>query len=265
MDYWQKQTADQPLFDDILWARPESKATAGKLLIIGGSAHGFAAAQEAYAAADKAGAGIVHALMPDALQRSVGPVFPGTDFAPSTPSGSFARTALAELLTHSQWADGVLLAGDFGRNSETSVMLEQFVQKYAGLLAITKDTVDYFVGQPELLLIREHTTIVLSLAQLQKLGLSAKFETPFLLGMGMLLLVQALHDFSLKYPAMIVTKELDNILVAHQGRVSSTKLVHDKENWRVNTAARSSVFWLQNPNRPYEAITSALVSPAVCP
>ena len=40
--------------------------------------------------------------------------------------------ALAPLLDLAQWADGVLLAGDIGRNSETTVLLETFMSKYHG-------------------------------------------------------------------------------------------------------------------------------------
>ncbi len=259
MDYWQRQTQDKPLFEDILWSRPENRRSSGKLLIIGGNAHGFAAAGEAYAAAEAAGAGTIRTLLPDALKKTIGSLGP-YEFAPSTPqSGSFGRDALNEFLIQSNWADAVLLAGDLGRNSETAILLENFVQKYTGQLALTKDAVDYFYGQPELVANRPETTLVLSVGQLQKLGTALKFQTPFLLSMGLMLLVQALHEFTIKYPVIIITKELDNIVVAHQGRVSSTKLGEDKEIWRVQTAARSSVFWLQNKNRPFEAITSSLI------
>lgn len=259
MDYWQKQTSDAPLFDDILWSRPETRHGAGKLLVIGGNAHGFSAVGQAYAAAEAAGAGTIRAVLPDILKKTVGPLGP-YEFAPSTPSGSFARDALDELLNQAQWADGVLLAGDFGRNSETAILLESFLQKYIGPLVVTKDAVDYFSHQPEVILARPDTAVVLSMAQLQRLGTALKFETPFLLSMGMLLLVQALHTFSQQYQAVTVTKELDHLLVAHQGRVSSTKLSEDKETWRVETAAKASVLWLQNKNRPYEAITTSIIT-----
>lgn len=265
MDYWQKQTADKPLYEDILWARPESRHGAGKLLIAGGSAHGFAATGEAYTAAETAGAGHIRALLPDAI-RTHSSIFWGQnldiEFAASTHSGSFGQDALNELLIGANWADAVLLAGDLGRNSETAILLEKFLGKYSGPLTLTKDAVDYFNHQPKLIINRTDTCVVLSLAQLQKLGLALKYETPFLLSMGLMLLVQALHDFTQKYPAVIVVKELDNIVVAHKGRVSSTKLEEDKNppygGWRVETAAKATVFWLQNKNRPFEAITSSL-------
>jgi NAD(P)H-hydrate repair Nnr-like enzyme with NAD(P)H-hydrate dehydratase domain len=257
-EYWLKQTQETPLFPDILWARPENKRSAGKLLIVGGSAHGFVAVGEAFAEATKAGAGSLMAVMPDALRKSVGPLLEA-EFVPSTPSGSFASQALGELLPHTAWADAVLLAGDIGRNSETAALLEQFVLKYQGPLVVTKDVTDYFYAQPKLLAERQHTVIVLSLAQLQKLGTALKFETPFLLSMGLMLLVQALHSFTKIYPVIVVVKELENIVVAHKGNVSSTKLNEDKEIWRVATAAKASVFWMQNPGKTFQSVTASMV------
>lgn len=258
MDYWQKQTVTEPLFEDILWARPENKHGAGKLLIIGGNLHGFAAAQEAYAAADAAGAGHIRLILPDALKRTVGILGP-YDYAPSTSSGGFGRDALNELLAGSAWADAVLIAGDLGRNSETAILLEGFVQKYQGPLIITKDAIDYFTAQPQLLFDRPMTAVALSLSQLQQMGTALKFQTPFILSMGLLLLVQALHDFSQQWPAVVITRELDSIVVAHEGRISSTKVSDDENAWRVKTAAGASVFWLQNISRPFEAITSSII------
>lgn len=258
--YWLKQAADKPLYEDILWSRPEHKSGAGKLLIVGGNLTGFAAVGEAYSVAIKSGAGSVRALLPDSLRKTVGAILDNCDFAASTPSGSFAISALDEILLQANWADMVLLAGDFGRNSETAILLEKLLEKYNGPLTVTKDTVDYFNNSPKSLLDREQTAVVLSLAQLQKFAVAAKNETPFLLSMGLMLLVQALHDFTKRHTSTIVTKELESIVVAADGRVSSTKLVEDKEIWRVATATSASVFWMQNPVKPFEAITSSLVA-----
>lgn len=258
-EYWQRQTRENPLFPDLLWSRPENRRSAGKLLIIGGNAHGFAVVAEAYAAAEQAGAGTVRVLLPEALRKTVGHTLEAAEFAASTQvSGSFARDSLGELLLQSQWADAVLLAGDLGRNSETAVALEGYVKRYSGPLVITKDAADYFIPNPEFLADRADTVLVISLAQLQKLGTSLKFETPFLLSMGLLLLVQALRDLTLKHSLTIVTKELDQIVVATAGSVSTTKLETDQEIWRVATATRSAVWLMQNPSKPFEAITTSL-------
>lgn len=254
MEYWQKQSVDAPLFEDILWSRPETKHGAGKLLIIGGNLHGFAAVGEAYAAAEKGGAGTIRLVLPDSLRKTVGPLGP-YEFAPSTPSGSFARDALSELLIGAHWADMILLAGDFGRNSETAILLENFVTKYQGPLVVTGDSIDYFYTHPQLLSDREQTAVAPSISQLQKFTTALKFETPILHDMGLMLLVQALHNFSQTHMPTILTKELDSIVVANDGKVSSTKTKASL----TAAAASATVLWMQNPSKPYESITSALV------
>ncbi len=69
--YWLKQQPDQPLFPDIAWQKPEQKALAGKLLILGGSAHGFAAVAQAYTDAGNAGVGQCRVVLPDALKKTI--------------------------------------------------------------------------------------------------------------------------------------------------------------------------------------------------
>ena len=260
--YWHRQTVEQPLFPDLLWSRPENKKQAGKLLIVGGNVHGFAAAGEAYSEAVKAGIGTARVLLPDSLQKTVGKVFEAGEYAPSTPSGSFGRQALAELLAMGQWADAVLLAGDLGRNSETAVLLEQFINKYSGQLTLTKDAADYFTKAPEGLLGREETLLVLSFAQLQKVAANARFTKAFTFDMDFLHLVEALHEFTQKHQANLIVKHLETIFVASGEQVSTTKLAEDLEIWRVRTAAHAAVWWLQNPTKPFEALTTSLVQAA---
>ena len=132
LNYWHRQSSNQPLFPELLWARPESKQRAGKLLIVGGQAQNFRAPSVAYAAALKAGIGTVKVLLPDSTQKVLGPNFPEAEFATSSLSGSFGQAALGHLLELAEWADGVLLAGDFGHNSETTIMLDNFLRKFPG-------------------------------------------------------------------------------------------------------------------------------------
>lgn len=258
--YWHKQTRDQPLSPDMLWSRPETKTLAGRLLIIGGNAHGFAAAADAYAAATKAGVGNARVLLPDALQKTVGRVFEVGEYAPSTPSGSFAQTALGEVLPMAHWADGVLLAGDLGRNSETAILIESFLGKHAGQVTLTKDALEYVILQPALVQARPNTLLVLNFSELQKLGTSLKFTTAFTLGMDLLRTVDALHELTTLHPLAVITKHLDAMFVAAGGQVSTTPCAPDERLWRVRTAATASVWWLQNPTKSFEALTTSLIA-----
>ena len=254
--YWLKQGVE-PLFPDILWSRPESKSTSGKLSIVGGNSHGFGAPGIAYNSSISAGVGSVSVLMPDAIKKIVKGLLPDADFAPSTPSGSFSRQALSSLLDTSNRSDCVLIAGDVGRNSETAVLFESFVQKYKGLLTITQDAVDFFKETPKDLCDRPNTLIVLSLSQLQKLFMFTPTITPIILSMSVVQLAEALHNYTKEHCAVIITKHNDLIFIASNGQVSTSK--DTRKIWRVETSGRASVFWLQNPEKPFESVTSALI------
>lgn len=257
-EYWLKQKKDAPLFPDILWSRPESKQASGKLLIVGGNIHGFIDVGLSYQAAVNAGAGTVRVLLPDALRKIVGASLENCEFAPTTPSGSFARIALNELLINASWADCVLLAGEFGRNSETAIMLESFVQKYSGPLVVTRDALDYFFGHPELILNRPDTCIVGTTAQLQKLATGSHFTKAITTSLDLIRLVDILHDFQVLHKAHLITHQLGTTLVAAENKVSTTLVGDNEEIWRVPTAAAAAVFWMQNLQKPFEALTSSL-------
>lgn len=253
---WYKQ-GKEPLFPDLVWSRPENRQQAGKLLIIGGNLHGFAAPGNAYQEAIKAGIGVAKVLLPDALKKTVGRILENGEFAPSTPSGSFSKQALASWLDWTAWADATLLAGDLGRNSETAVAIENFTSKTNAPLIITKDAIDYFYANPKPLLQRKQTTLVLSLAQLQKLAQQAKYPEAVTFSMGIAQLVEWLNSFTQEYVINVVVYHNQNILVAANGKVSST-LVGEKEIWRLQTATDCAVWWLQNPDKPLEALTTAI-------
>lgn len=255
--FWSKQTKE-PLFPDLLWSRPENRASAGKLLIVGGNAHGFNSPAEAYSYAQKAGVGTARVLLPDVLQKTIGRVLENGEFAPSTPSGSFAKSALADMIDHSSWADGLLLAGDFGRNSETAILLENFLSKTSRAVTLTKDSVDYFLNNASVLLNRPETTLVITVAELQKLLQSIGSKTAVKLSMDLIQLVEAVHETTLQHPAALIIKQNEYIIVAKQGSITTTKIVHADEAWQIKTAAYASVWWLQNPGKTFEALTTSV-------
>lgn len=258
-NYWHTQTTDKPLFPELEWSRPENKMHAGKLLIIGGNLHGFAAPAESYGEAKKAGAGSVRVLLPQAIKKIVGIMVPNADYAPSTSaSGSFSQKALDEFLAASTWADAVLVAGDLGRNAETAVLLEKFLEKNRLPMTLTKDAVDYVTSSPNMALGRKDTTLVLSIAQLQRLGQSVKFKHPVMFSMDLMHLAEWLHLFTERFVPNIIVKHHDHVAVAVDGQVSTTKLPHDPPHWRVKTATHAAVWHMQHPSKPFEALTATI-------
>lgn len=256
-EYWVKQT-DKPLFPELEWSRPETKATSGKLVIIGGNSQGFAAPAEAYGLAEKAGIGSVRVLLPESLRKSVSKLFPEADYAPSTPSGSFATQALAELCDASLWADAVLFPGDMTRNSETTVLIENFFEKYDGQVTLTKDVADLFCQEPLAILHRPNTLLVIAMGQLRRLGSNARFPRAFTSEMGLVQLVENLHEFTKRFRLAIITKHQGHYIVALNGQVSTSKIKTDKPVWRLSAATAASVWWLQTPSKTFEALTTAV-------
>lgn len=255
--YWHKQSVETPLYPDLLWSRPENRASAGKLLIIGGNAHGFNAVSTAYSAAIAAGVGSCRTLLPDVLQKSVGKVMPDVQFAPSTPSGSFARQAAGDILVAASWADAVLLAGDVGHNSETVVCMEAFLRAYDGIAVLAGDTINNFLLSPESILDRQLTLIVPTFSQLQKLTRAARHTTPFVSDMDMMRLVENLHDFSFAHSSSIIMNHNRDIYVAFGGEISTTSAVRPDFS-ESDLAAHAAVWWLQNPEKPFAALTSSM-------
>lgn len=256
-DYWLKQANDKPLYPDLLWSRPENRLHAGKLLIVGGHLQAFSTVAEAYSLSLQAGAGATRVVLPDALYKTVGKIFPEAEFVASTPSGSFAQKSLAELLAAASWADGVLLAGDLGRNSETAILLEKFTSKYLGQLTLAGDSLDYFLNAPNILE-RANSTMLLTTSQLQKIAISAKFDQAFTSTMSVVNLAETLHDFTTRFVINIITSHADNLLAAGQGKLSSTKPDSNLGKWQNQLAPAVSVWWLQNPDQTFEALTTAI-------
>lgn len=254
--YWLKQSPDKPLFPDLLWSRPETKTQAGKLLIVGGHKHAFAAPASAYGAAQKAGIGSIRVLLPNVLKRTLGPSFAEAEFASSTPSGSFSRQALVTLLELAEWSDGLLLAGDLGRNSETAILLEKLLQKYSGQLTCTDDSLNYFLDNG-VMTSRRHNAIVIETVRLQKLAKNNRPSTPILHRMNLHELITVLADWTTSTPALFITKHADNFVVASGGKVSTTP-TKDLLNWQVELAAYVAAWLIQQPRKTFEAISTAV-------
>lgn len=255
--YWHRQGAQEPLFNDLFWSKPENRRSAGKLLIIGGNMHAVTAPAIAYQAASKAGVGASRVLLPSAIQKTIGKHFDEGEFAFSTPSGSFAKTAVNQVLENADWADAILLAGDFGRNSETAIFLEQIVDKYHSLLVLTGDALEYFTN--DLGRLNDHgcALMVVPLARLQKMSRAGMPSLIIQQSMSLHALVGLLSSWTRESKARILTYHSGNFVYADGGQVSTTT-AEARTDWSTPLAAYAAVWWLQHAARSFEAITSAV-------
>jgi len=256
--YWQKQTDEKPLFPDLEWSKPERRDLAGRLGIIGGNKLGFAGVAEAYTVSLMAGVGEAKVLLPDILRKTIPPIIKDTVFAESTPSGSLAKNALPDMVALSEWSTGVLLAGDAGRNSETAIAYEQFLEMYHGPLTLTRDAVELMKNNPNRLVERPETLLVVSFAQLQKIFSSVYYPKVLTFSMQLTGLVEALHKFTITYPVTILVFHKDYLVAGHGGDITTTLWENPMAIWRGQVAARAASYWLWAKASPLSAVTASI-------
>ncbi|MDB5179983.1 MAG: hypothetical protein JWN12_615 [Candidatus Saccharibacteria bacterium] len=258
--YWKRQTLDAPLFPDIEWGKPEQKSLSGKLGIIGGNQLGFAGVAEAYGVALGTGAGHIRVLLPDVLKKTIPPAITDAVYAPTNPSGSLSKDAIAEMNALGEWANSILMIGDAGRSGETAVVYEQFIQKYTGQLILTRDAIDLVKNGSEMLVERPNTVLIASFAQLQKLFQSVYYPKVLTFSMQLTNLIEAVHKFTITYPVTLVVLHKDHLIVASNGEVTSQVWNNPMLIWRGSVAAKAAAYWLWTPSKPLEAITSSILS-----
>lgn len=257
--YWQTQDPEKPLFSNVEWNKPEQRTQRGRLGIIGGNKLGFAGAAEAYSASLKAGAGEVRVLLPDVLRKAIPPSITDAAFAPSNISGSLSRDALGDMQALGIWSTGVLLIGDAGKSSETTVVYDDFIAQYDGWLTLTRDAVDLVRRSAPQMVDRPRTLYVLSFAQLQKLFQDVYYPKILTFSMQLALLVENIHKFTLSYPVTLMTLHQGHIVIAHDGQVVTMKWNSPMAIWRGNTAARAASYLLWHP-KPLEALSSSVIT-----
>ena len=257
---WLRQSLNKPLFSDLLWSRPENRRLAGKLVVVGGNAHGFSMPVHAYSESLRAGAGVVNVLLPSSTQKMVGHIFSDVTFAASTISGGFSKDSLGEFMILSDWADGVFLAGEIGNNSETTILIEEFLDNYDGPLVVTNDVVDMVSGLDDKILNRNKTVIVTGIGKLQKLTQKIRLPFPIKYSIPMVNLVESLKELTAyKEVALVIEKE-NTIFVAYKGRVSTTPYNKPPENWQTILASHASVWTIQNNTKIFEALSCAALT-----
>ncbi len=259
-DYWQRQTPGKQLFPDIEWSKPQQKKQAGKLAVVGGNSSGFAAIAESYGQAIKTGVGECRVVLPDVLKKSIPSSISDAVFVPTNPSGGIAKKAKPQLLAAAKWADNLLLIGDSGSNSETAVLYEKLLNETDIPATITRDAVDLLRNQSGVIVQRPQTLLILSFAQLQKLFQAVYYPKVLTFSMQLTSLVEALHKFTITYPIGVVTFHNQQLLVAEDGKVSSTPLDNPMALWRGSLATRASIYWAWNSGQMFEAVSTSIAS-----
>lgn len=254
--YWHKQLSTKPLFPDLLWSKPESKLHAGKLLIIGGNQHAFSSPAECFNYANQAGIGSIRVILPQAVKKMAGKFLPEIEYAPSNPSGSFSKQALGEILEATDWADGVLLAGDFGHNSETTILIESFLEKLSLPVVAVGDAVDLILQCDLRPLVSKNICLILNISQLQRLSKLLRFDKAFTTNMNISLMVEHLRELYKDFPVSLILITESYIHIVSDLLVISTNISGPIHYSKI--ASYAAVWLLQNPQARAKAFTTAI-------
>jgi hypothetical protein len=258
MNYWFKQT-EEPLYPELEWNKPERRDQAGQILIIGGYLHNLGAPGQAYEYCKKQGVGDLRIALPSKLKGLVGSTLPNAIFLPSTASGELAHDGLEELILQANWANTLLLTGDLGRNSQTTLLVADLLSQTNLSAVLTKDAIDSLKNTPEIMFERENTTLILSFAQLQTLTKQIGWPKATTFSMGLVQLVELLHELTINYPVNLVTLHQNHFIVASKGQISTTKTDEDEEKqWRVKAASIAACYQTWNPTKPFESLTQSV-------
>lgn len=280
LSYWQKQT--QPLFPNLAWNIPEQKT--GNLAVVGGNSQTFSTVVRISEYANKTFPfSSVRTYLPDALRGKL-PTLTNLEFLPSTASGSFAKSF--QLDTYIAHADATLIIGDLSKNSATAIALADAISETtienpphqvqnpanseslnpnstSKPLVITRDSVDLLAPEAGRWLLRTNTFVVASMTQLQKLFRAVYYPRMILLSQPLIPVLETLHKFTLTYPVTIVTFQSENIIVAHGGNITTTKLTSTSYSpltlWSGQLATKILALNLYNPHKPLEATTAAIL------
>lgn len=257
-DYWTKQEENKPLYEEVLWNKPEQKSKAGKLLIIGGSAHGFRSVVNAYQTAIESGAGQVKVVLPDKLKKQLPPDFADGIFLPSNDSGGFSLNGLEELMGASGWADVILMIGDTGMNSETAVLHQKLLAEAEKPIIATRDAVDLLLEDAEKTANMKNLNLIMTFAQTQKLFQKVFYPKVLTFSMNLFNLVECLHKFTITYPICITTYHQGNLITAYDGKVATQKSPNGQ--FKIisgEIAAKSATFGLWTHDNPLAATATA--------
>lgn len=256
--YWQTQSSTKPLFPDIEWSKPEQISQRGKLTIVGGNKLGFVSVADSYQTALNSGAGQVRVLLPDCLKKQVPPTMTDVVFADSNPSGGLSKKAKNDLLAIANWSNGLLMIGDAGRNSETSVIYSDVLREYSGNVTLTRDAIDLIRQDAQAIVERPNTVFVISFAQLQKIFQAVYYPIILTFSMQLMQLVEATHKFTVTYPVTLAVLHQNNMIIASGGQVTTTPWTDPMAVWRGVVATNIATYLLWSPNSHLESASTSL-------
>ena len=259
MDYLHK--TDKPEHKELLWNIPEQKQNT--VNIIGGNSQNFRTPMKiAEFLSNTYPVKNANLVLPDALKTKLPPL-PNFIFLTSTDTGSFADAK--EIAQTINTADYNIMIGDMSKNSITATAVASALKDTEKPIIITRDAIDLIAPNlTESTLMNENLILLASMPQLIKVFRAVYYPKMLLLSQPLIQVAEALHKFTLSYPAQIITLHNGQILIAKNGNVTVIPL--EKTNytplnfWFGELAVKIAALNLYNPNNFNDATATAILA-----
>jgi NAD(P)H-hydrate repair Nnr-like enzyme with NAD(P)H-hydrate dehydratase domain len=253
-----KQQPGKTLYPNIEWSKPENSNLMGNLLIVGGSAHSISAPSSAYQFAKEFGLSNIKVIVPEAAKKIIPVTLPFLEFAPANPSGSFNKEATNIIKAYANTSDCSLYCGNFGKNSETAILIEDVIQHTNRIAALCGDAIDFFIYEPNKILERPKTIVVASFAQLQKMAKNTPFTEAFLFSDSPQQIVQKLKNFMEDYNCILITEAQGIVILADNRNIITTNFNKTPSNWQIRSACLAGYWSMFNADNVFEACATAI-------
>jgi hypothetical protein len=247
---------ESPLYPQVLYNRPVTRGGAGRLLIPGGHTGELSQPTALFQLAMAAGAGECIIALPDAFVKLLSGI-PGTTFLATSPSGSIGRAALGRLLELSEDVDGVAIGVSLSNNSETAIVLENFLREVERPVVAFDEAIALMLPNPAALIDNSDNLLVVTMPEIFKLADKLGIMIQIRPGGGLMNKLEIINHVALKIAAGILVYGTELIACVGNEEPVVTPINFRLSSWPAIYYALAATFWVQNRTNSREGLATA--------
>jgi NAD(P)H-hydrate repair Nnr-like enzyme with NAD(P)H-hydrate dehydratase domain len=246
---------NEPLHPQVLFSRPITRMSAGRLLLPGGHSGEFSLPTAINQLALAAGLGECRVVFPDVLAKLLGGA-PAVAFAPSTESGSLAREALGRILELSEETDAVGLGASLSGNSSTSMLVERLATDVKKPLIVFAEALPAL--RPNLSSITNRTDVLIIATMPEVFKLCGNLHIPINVrpGGGLVNKLEIIQNLAAASSASYAVYGTEVIIASSSETPTVTPIEYELSSLPALFYAVLSTYWMQNLSAPLAGLTT---------
>jgi NAD(P)H-hydrate repair Nnr-like enzyme with NAD(P)H-hydrate dehydratase domain len=242
------------LFPKVLYNRPVTRSGAGRLLLVGGHSGEFSLPTTIYQLAMAAGLGDCQVALPDSLLRFIGGL-PGTNFVPSSPSGSLGTEALGRILEISEEMDAVAIGASLSNNSHTAILVERLIQEVGRPVVLFGDALPALAHHTGVYTQNPDCLVILTMPELFKIAGQLHVPITIRRDGGLINKLEIVRDVAAASACQYVVYGTEIIIA------DAKESIVTPVNYRLGLLPAAyyavlATMWLQNPSKRREGLAT---------